>query len=119
MKTEKQITKQQNESKFQEEWEIEIERKIEKSYRKRTKELKSYKRLIKIIPASELKKQGRYSYILIKQFPSEDNDYTWKYIYDHHAQFNAGGVALGDKSYEVYSKKTILRNIDNEIEMMN
>lgn len=99
-----------------EDWKIEQNEAFIKGYKERIEELKSYRKLIKQIPESKLKEHGTYGYILITEFPSEENEFTWSYHFDADLQFNGGGIALGEKCFRVYSKKFILEGIDFEIE---
>ena len=77
----------------------------------RAEELKSYRQLIKQLPASELKEYGAYGYLIIFEFPSEENDNTWQYKLG--VDTNCGdGIPIGDRCDSALTKKAILKDLD-------
>ena len=95
----------------------ELTERINENYRNRTFELKHYKKLIRMIPVKEIKEYGAYGCLIIKEFPSEENDnnYSYRQFCD---TMCGGGIQTGDGHYDALTKKEIYRQIDWEIDQM-
>lgn len=100
-----------------EDWEIEREEEIQQAYKARIWQLKHLKKCIKQIPARELKNYGAYAYVIITDYPYQDNGNKYSYRIDA-GTFCGDGFHLGDKCGYNFNKTELYRLIDEEIGMM-